>query len=198
MLLFWGAGIVLCAGVAISTALLLRSMVASELISTTPQPVVETTLKKAPLSRIPIRLLIPNIDVDARVVGAGIGSDGAMDIKENPDEVAWYNLGPRPGDEGAAVIAGHYGWKNGHGSIFNDLHTLRVGDTLSTKSKTGAVASFIVKSSKVYDPGDDASEIFKSHDGKAHLNLVTCEGAWVDAKQSYSRRLVVFTDKQNR
>lgn len=47
-----------------------------------------------------------------------------------------------------------------------------------------------------YDPTVDASGIFGSNDGKAHLNLITCEGIWDATKKSYSKRIVVFTDKE--
>src|SRR3989344_2613905 len=33
-------------------------------------------------------------------------------------------------------------------------------------------------------------------DGAAHLNLITCEGAWDKVSRTYSQRLVVFTDRE--
>jgi len=35
-----------------------------------------------------------------------------------------------------------------------------------------------------------------SSDAKAHLNLITCEGVWDKVSKSYSKRLVVFTDRE--
>jgi LPXTG-site transpeptidase (sortase) family protein len=144
----------------------------------------------------PVKLSIPSINLDAVVASAGIASDGAMDIKKDPDKVAWYNLGPRPGNAGNAVIAGHYGWDNGHGSVFNDLHTLKPGDTVSVIDDKGMTSSFVVRKSQSYDPNADASTIFRSNDNKSHLNLITCEGTWSNSKQTYSQRRVVFTDKK--
>lgn len=147
-------------------------------------------------SGVPIRLDIPSIGVWAVVDSVGLTVDGAMDIKKNPDDVAWYNLGARPGDIGNAVIAGHYGWENGKGSVFNELHTLKKGDEVSVNDETGKLTVFVVRKSERYDPAADATTIFRSNDGKAHLNLITCEGVWNNITKTYSGRLVVFTDKK--
>jgi len=32
-----------------------------------------------------------------------------MDLPKERANVAWFNLGPRPGENDSAVIAGHYG-----------------------------------------------------------------------------------------
>src|ERR1035437_9966375 len=70
----------------------------------------------------PVRLVVVAIGLDTVIMPAGLTSNGDMDISDNPDEVAWYQLGTKPGQRGSAVIAGHYGWKDGHGSVFNNLH----------------------------------------------------------------------------
>ncbi|MCX6762025.1 MAG: class F sortase [Candidatus Moranbacteria bacterium] len=146
---------------------------------------------------VPVRLKISGIGVDSAVESLGLTSAGAMDTPKGPDEVGWFKLGTRPGENGSAVIAGHYGtWKNGKGSVFDNLHKLSKGDKLSIEDADGASISFVVRESRSYEPGADASEIFSSSDGKAHLNLITCEGAWNKDAKSYPQRLVVFTDKE--
>lgn len=145
---------------------------------------------------LPIRLKIPIINIDAAIAYVGLNSDGAMDIKKDPTQVAWYQLGPRPGENGSAVIAGHYGWADGKGSVFNNLHSLNKGDKLSIIDNKGVSVIFVVRESRKYDPDADASSVFESSDGKSHLNLVTCNGTWINSKNTYSERLVVFTDKK--
>ena len=117
-----------------------------------------------------------------------------------PDEgrdVGWFKLGPYPGNSGSAVIDGHFGrWADGKGSVFDNLSKLRRGDRLYFADATGHATTFIVRASRTYDPQADATAVFRSTDGLAHLNLITCDGVWDKATQSYSRRLVVFTDKQ--
>lgn len=145
---------------------------------------------------LPVRLEIPEINVDANINYVGLNSDGAMDISENQDDVAWFNLGPHPGENGSAVIAGHYGRKKWKPSVFDNLYKLREGDKLFIEDTQGIIATFVVREIRRYDPKADASDVFNSNDGKAHLNLITCEGSWDDVSQSYSLRLVVFTDKE--
>jgi len=142
----------------------------------------------------PIQLRIDRISVAASVQPVGLTPDGNMDIDENPEQVAWYKLGPKPGEEGSAVIAGHYGWKNSVPSVFNDLHTLVKGDKITTVGDDGRTVNFIVNRSEVYAPTQDATSVFKSDDGKAHLNLITCQGEWNGKLSSYTERLVVFAD----
>lgn len=145
----------------------------------------------------PVRLQIPKIRVDAIIESVGLTSQGAVDVPKGPINTAWYNLGPRPGETGSAVITGHYGvWKNGTPTVFNNLSKLRKGDKVYVKDKKGTTLTFSVREIRKYDPSADAQDVFISNDGKAHLNLVTCEGLWNKASKSYPKRLVVFTDKE--
>lgn len=147
-------------------------------------------------SGFPIRLTIPKIKVDATIGQVGLAADGAMDAPKDPASVAWFNLGPRPGENGSAVIAGHYGWKNGIPAAFDNLRKLVKGDKLCVEDGKGATTTFVVREVRTYDQNEDASDVFTSSDGKAHLNLITCGGVYDKIKKSYSNRLVVFTDKE--
>lgn len=145
---------------------------------------------------LPLRLKIPKINVDVAIEYVGLTPNGAMDIPKSPDGVAWFELGQRPGENGSAVIAGHYGWKDGKVAAFDNLDQLRKGDKLYIEDDEGVIISFIVRESKKYDSNADASDVFNSNDEKSHLNLITCEGVWNKDSKSYSQRLVVFTDKE--
>ena len=146
---------------------------------------------------LPVRLKIPTIEVDAVVEQVGLTPGGAMDTPKGPENVAWFNLGTRPGDSGSAVMTGHYGtWKNGQGSVFDNLHKLRPGDKISIVDENGEIVSFVVRESRNYEPSADAVDVFSSDDEKSHLNLITCEGTWNKDSKSYSERLVVFADKE--
>lgn len=149
-----------------------------------------TTIVIAP----PVQLSIKSINIVAVINPVGLTSSGDMDIDENPTELAWYKLGPKPGEEGSAVIAGHYGWKDGVPSVFNDLNKLVKGDIVSTLGDDGKTKDFVVNHTSLYTPNQDATYIFKSDDGKAHLNLITCQGSWNNSAQTYTKRLVVFAD----
>jgi len=145
---------------------------------------------------LPTRLTIPLLTVDAAVQHVGLTPDGAMDVPSGPAEVGWYRLGPKPGDIGSAVIDGHSGWKGGIPAAFDYVHQLRKGDKLYVENEQGVKIAFVVREIRTYDPDADAPEVFNSSDGKAHLNLITCSGAWDTTTKSSSSRLVVFTDKE--
>lgn len=164
------------------------------------EPTVDVAIlmdQRAENINLPVRLKIPGIGVDAVVESLGLTVAGAMEVPKGPDNVAWYELGTRPGEQGSAVIAGHYGkWKNGQGSVFDDLHKLNKGDKLYIEDDKGVVIAFVVRESRNYDPTADAVEVFSSDDELAHLNLITCEGTWNKATKSFSQRLVVFADRE--
>ncbi len=145
---------------------------------------------------LPLRLKIPKINVRAAFEYVGLTSQGAMDVPKNPINVAWFDLGQRPGEAGSAVVAGHYGWKDGKASAFDNLYKLRKGDKLYVENDKGLTVSFVVREIKKYNYQADAPTVFGSSDGKSHLNLITCGGIWNKAKKSYSERLVVFADKE--
>ncbi len=77
--------------------------------------------------------------------------------------------------------------------MFHNLNTLKKGDELSIENDKGVISTFVVRELRLYDASADATDVFTSQSG-AHLNLITCAGDWQQAKLSYSKRLVVFTD----
>ncbi len=145
----------------------------------------------------PLQLKIPSINVNAAIEQAGLTPSGAVGVPKGIANVAWFNLGPRPGEKGNSIIVGHYGWyKNGTPAVFNNLSKLKPGDKLYVQDSKGATITFVVSKLKIFDSNEDASGVFSSDDGKAHLNLITCEGVWDKIQKTYSNRLVVFTDRE--
>lgn len=144
---------------------------------------------------LPIRLKIPKIGVDAAISQVGLTKQGAMDVPTGPTTTAWLNIGSRPGEVGSAAIDGHFGWKDGIPAVFDNLHKLQVGDKADIVDADGATIQFVVREIRTFGSSEDATSVFNSSDGQAHLNLITCQGIWNKSKQSYSKRLVVFTDK---
>lgn len=144
----------------------------------------------------PIRLEIPSIKVDAMIEYVGRTPAGAMDVPKDPGHVAWFDLGPRPGEVGSAVLAGHRDWYNGASAVFARLSRVRIGDTITVTDTNGRKVLFIVRETRTVAANADASEVFTSSSG-IHLNLVTCTGVWSRANRIYTQRLVVFADAQS-
>lgn len=156
----------------------------------------EVIVPKQTSVALPVKLTIAKINTAADVKYVGLTPQGAMGAPKEATSVVWFKLGPRPGEIGSAVIAGHYGWKDNLAAVFDNLHTLVKGDKVSVEDEKGQVITFVVREIRSYDQNADARDVFESSDGKAHLNLVTCQGVWNKGKQSYSKRLVVFTDRE--
>lgn len=143
---------------------------------------------------LPVRLKIPIIGVDTAIEDAYITSDGRMDVPAGSVNVAWYALGPHPGQKGSAVIGGHFGIDNGIPKVFYNLNKLEVGDKIYVVDDNSETLAFVVRSIKLFGRNADAGTVFFSGDGLAHLNLITCEGVWNKVNDSYPDRRVVFTD----
>lgn len=146
--------------------------------------------------RTPVRLMIPKINVDAPIEDLGVTSSGAMAVPKGPSDVAWFDLGIFPGEKGSAVIAGHDGWKDNIQAVFDNLYRLQKGDKIYVEDNTGTTITFVARAVEIYDENANASSVFTSNDGLAHLNLITCEGVWNPSTKSYSGRLVVFADEE--
>lgn len=145
---------------------------------------------------LPIRIKIPSINLNAEVEQVGLASDGSMDVPKIATNTAWYQAGPRPGEMGSAVIDGHVDQKDGSKAVFADLSKLKSGDKITITDEQGTDILFIVQTKKTYSASADATDIFTSKDGKAHLNLITCSGAWDKTSKNYTQRLVIFADKE--
>lgn len=146
---------------------------------------------------VPVRIRIPRIALDAAVEKVTLAADGSMGVPKRPLDAAWYALGPRPGEEGSATIAGHLDWFDGATAVFADLHEVKSGDVVTVQDDKGSTITFVVRETRHYDAAADASDVFVSNDGRAHLNIVTCDGSWDRGAEQYTKRLVVFTDKVN-
>src|SRR5680860_619839 len=168
-----------------------------------PDSISQVVKQSAPVSQVVkqsdsvMRLKIPKIKVDALVESVGIIANGEMGVPRGSNNVAWFNLGPNPGEIGSAVIDGHYGiWRDGKPAVFNDLTKLKIGDEILIEDGNGSTTTFTIRGFKSLNDDEDATSIFTSSDGKAHLNLITCSGEFDKISKSYPSRLVILSDKK--
>lgn len=155
----------------------------------------ETVTQPSESVGVPVHISIPSISVDAEIESVALAEDGSMDVPKDPMNAGWYELGPRPGDIGSAVIAGHLDWYDGQTGSFENLYKMKQGDEIIVRGEEGVEITFVVREIKMYDAEEDATDVFISTDGKAHLNLVTCDGVWNKNARQYSERLVVFAER---
>jgi len=141
---------------------------------------------------LPLRLIIPTINVDANIQSLGINQAGEMEIPTNITDVGWFKFGSKPGEKGSAVIAGHLNGQNNQLGVFANLDKLEVGDKIIVTDTQNISTTFIVYEKRLYDSGY-ADDVFNQNDSP-HLNLITCDGLWDDNKKNYTQRLVIFAD----
>ena len=152
-------------------------------------------LSKVESALEPVSFSIPSIDVEnAKVESVGLDKENKMDIPKDENNVAWYNLGVKPGETGNAVIAGHYDKKSGDPSVFYNINKLKPGDELIVTDEKGKELVFAVTEVKTYELSDFPLQEVFGIGTKPRLNLITCEGNFDTSSKLYSHRLVVYSE----
>jgi len=155
-----------------------------------------TLLPQNIVPKLPARLIIPSIGVNAAVQSVGLLPSGRIGIPSNFTDVAWYNAGPKPGAIGSSVIDGHLDTARDANAVFAKLSELVVGDVIDVIDQTNQTIRFKVVKTAVYDENDaPLSAIFDQTIKVSRLNLITCDGVWNQAKKSYDKRFVVYSQR---
>lgn len=153
--------------------------------------------KQTPTNILPQTFSIPSLNITTPIESVGLDATGKMDVPQNADNVAWYNLGHKIGSNGSAVIAGHYDKVDGAPAAFYDLSKLKRGETISITMQDGSTYTYKVIRSQTYDHDKVPLEEAFNTSGKALLNLITCEGTFNKNTNLYSKRLVVYSELVN-
>lgn len=167
---------------------------------------------------VPLKLLIPSIQISAPVIGVGITSKNVMDAPKGAADdpvwqtAFWYRGSGVPGELSISTMAGHVDDALGRPAVFARLKELRAGDQIIVHNITsGKEIVFIVGKLEAYsiqqslDPSLLA-QIYgsgpvsgkgpqTSADGLSHLTLITCSGDYVN--NSYDHRLVVYANRRD-
>ncbi|MER3419180.1 MAG: hypothetical protein C4290_01050 [Chloroflexota bacterium] len=166
-----------------STPAALATPVSPPPAAVTEYPLVEQ-LSAIPRPGLPVRLVIPAIALDARVVEVGIVLEDGKPVWETAAFAVGYHRGTAlPGEKGNTVMAGHISSPVSHkGDVFRRLPELRIGDHVeiytADRRLTYEVTEIRVVSPtavEVMDPTPDAT-----------LTLITCY-----PDRIYTKRLVV-------
>lgn len=158
----------------------------------TPGKISSTTHKNVP-GDFPVRLIVPSLHIDANVQYVGITSHGTMSVPNNFTDVGWYKYGPLPGSPGSAVMAGHVDNALALPGVFKHLEDIEVGADVYIVEKNGDKLHFVVDDIQTYGASDAPTGRIFENVGPPRLNLITCEGDWVQSQHQYDHRLVVYT-----
>jgi LPXTG-site transpeptidase (sortase) family protein len=137
----------------------------------------------------PTRLVIPSIRLDAKVEARGLDSNRNLATARDFNDVAWYSLGPQPGEPGNAIINGHVDWWTGD-AVFTHLARVRVGDRVEVVRNDGVAMWFKITGKRTVGADDRVASLF-APSPDATLTLITCAGVWNPFTQSDTQRLLV-------
>ncbi|WP_137989422.1 class F sortase [Streptomyces vilmorinianum] len=140
----------------------------------------------------PVRLRIPEIDVDTPMTPLGLGPDGALDVPPAGDRnlAGWYEDGTRPGAKGTAIVAGHVDNAQGP-AVFYALGALRKGNRIEVDRQDGRTAVFTIDAVEVYGNKDFPDEKVYGEADRAELRVITCGGGF-SKKSGYQGNVVAF------
>jgi hypothetical protein len=139
----------------------------------------------------PVRLVIPAIGVETRLVRLGLEPDGGMAVPEDFGRAGWFAGGPAPGEAGPAVIAGHVDSRTGP-AVFYRLRELRPGQAVLVERADGTRLRFVVEQARSYPKAAFPTAAVFGPVPSAALRLITCTGDFDRARGSYRDNLVVF------
>ncbi|MFD8123550.1 class F sortase, partial [Streptomyces albidoflavus] len=111
---------------------------------------------------------------------------------DTPDTVGWYDSGPQPGEEGAALLVGHVDTRT-RPAVFYTLSATEPGARVRVAREDGTVAEFTVEDVQVLErEGFDAQKAYAPREkGRAELRLITCGGTFDKARNTYTANVVV-------
>ena len=158
--------------------------------STTSSSISTTTSLLTHTIADPVRIVIPSLKVDAKVVQVGLDKNGAMQIPA-VGIVGWYGLGPAPGASGPCVVVSHvsYGGKKG---AFYYLKNLKAGDEVLIYDQSGDVATFQVDSTETILKSDLPKDKIWNNTKESVIRLVTCGGAYNPTTKHYLSNVIVY------
>ena len=142
----------------------------------------------------PTRIEIPAIGVAAPVIELGLNRDRTLEVPRDFGDAGWWKGGPRPGEDGPAVIAGHVDSRSGPG-VFYRLDELERGSEIRVVGRDGSSVRFEVERLERH-PKDrfPTEEVYLGEDGPA-LRLITCSGAFDRASGHYEDNTIVFAQR---
>lgn len=143
--------------------------------------------------RVPTRLVIESLDVDAPIEAYGIDEGTRqMDVPDNVRDVGWYEYGPSPGQSGSAVLAAHVDLASQGPGVFFRLKEMEPGDVVVISFDDGSEESFEVRARQTYDKDELPLDVVFSRDGPPVLTLITCGGGFSSSSRSYDSNVVVY------
>lgn len=139
----------------------------------------------------PAFVSLPSIKTTSSLISLGLEDDGSLEVPVDFLQAGWYSRGPRPGEPGPAVIAGHLDSKIGPG-IFSRLADMTPGELVHVTRVDGTVLEFVVTRVDQYPKRAFPTRLVYGPTDAAELRVITCGGSFDRGKGSYDDNIVVF------
>lgn len=141
----------------------------------------------------PVRVGIPRIDVDTRVVPVGMDENRAVEVPDDIAIVGWYApTGVEPGsDRGSAVLVAHRDGAVDGAGVFYDLGRLEPGDRVVVTDEDGRRLRYEVVSREYIDRQRLPVEELFGETGPPRLTLISCGGEYIPERGGYQDNVVV-------
>ena len=140
---------------------------------------------------VPVRISIPAIGVNARVIRLGLNADRTIEVPTNFAETGWFQPGPEPGEQGAAVIVGHVASRRGP-AVFYRLRELRIGGVIKVRLKNGTTVRFVARSTMRVPKSRFPTKLVYARTTRPTLRLITCAGKLNPSTGHHPDNYIVF------
>jgi LPXTG-site transpeptidase (sortase) family protein len=157
-------------------------------------PATDARLQVDAQAAPPRRIDIPAIGVSAPVIALGLNPDGTLQTPSKWGDTGWYEPGPEPGEQGAAVIAGHVDSTTGP-AVFYRLRALRIGDRIRVRRRDGSVVRFRVQRVESWPKSDFPTRRVYGPTHGSVLRLVTCAGNFNRSTGHYVDNTIVYATR---
>src|SRR5215469_14285058 len=145
--------------------------------------------KAAPVAA-PVSLAIPVIGVWTPITRLGLTADGDLQVPASTSVAGCWYTSPRPGQTGAAVIAGHVDSRTGP-AVFFRLRLLRTGELVYVRRADGSLAVFRISAVREYAKSQFPTAAVYGPVPDAQLRLITCGGTFEQATGHYLSNVIV-------
>jgi sortase (surface protein transpeptidase) len=139
----------------------------------------------------PVRIVIPAIGVNARVIPLGLNRDQTIQVPTNAADTGWFRPGPEPGEQGAAVIVGHVATRSGPG-VFYRLRQLHVGQLITIRLQDGSTVRYVARSMITVLKSRFPTNRVYARTTQPTLRLITCAGKLNPSTGHHPENYIVF------
>ncbi|TDD70104.1 class F sortase [Jiangella aurantiaca] len=161
--------------------------------SRTPSPFPAPTRAPEPELADPVTVAVPAVGIETDVVPIAVDAGNVL-VPPPYGDAGWWEEGPEPGENGAAVIAGHLDSRDGP-DVFYRLGDVAPGDEIVVTHADGGTSSF--RAVEVGQYSQDAfptDAVYGGTDDRPLLRLITCGGEYDRRLGRYRDNVVVFAE----